>query len=165
MKNLQFIKISFLLLGLVLFASCSKDKDAGPSTNITYDGAAFNVTTVTLVGVSSQGDGHAALSFINVNGTSSKTLTIDVEYAKGVSLSGTYAFPQTAGTLYLDDFLTNYTEMSTTTMNFTETSLQSGTVTLKDNGNANYAVTFDFTMENGKIFKGTYSGKVQANLQ
>jgi hypothetical protein len=108
------------------------------------------------------GEGHAGITLVNTDGTVSKSLGIDFEYSPDASVSGTYSFPQNNTDRYLDDWLTNYTEMSQSSSGGSSesTNLQEGTVTVKDNGGSNYSVTVDLTMVDGKVFKGTYQGKM-----
>lgn len=150
-----------LLPGLM---SCQSDDEPSTSNSIKLNGEPFKIQSATLVGVSLDGDGHAAITFVNTDGTLSKTLSIDVEYTANESVSGTYSFPENGTDKYLDDWMTNYTVMtqSSSGMDSESTNLETGTVTVKDNGNSNYTVTIDLTMVDGKVFKGTYQGKMQA---
>lgn len=152
----------YLLLIALLFQSCQVDNiDPTSENEITVDGASFEVTVVTLVGISMEDAGHASISFTGTNGVLSKVLTVNVEYSPSQPLDGTYAYPSVSGARYLDNFLTNYTEMTSSGPTYA-TVLEKGTVTLKDNGDSNYTITMELTMIDGKVFKGTYQGAVQA---
>jgi len=156
-------KIAILSLAAILFlVSCGSDDDAKPSvTNtIKLDGEAFSITAPSLMGVSIDGEGHAGITFTNTNSTGelTKVLSIDFEYSPSESVSGTYSFPQ-GTSRFLDDWLTNYTEFSMSSGSSNSTNLESGTVTVTDNGNNNYTVVVDLTMIDGKHFEGKYSGK------
>jgi hypothetical protein len=151
----------FSLLLTILLLGCSDDEN-GPQNSITLNGSSFKITTATLIGISIDGEGHAAISFSNVTNTSNKNLTIDFEYSPNQTLSGTYSFPQ-GNNRYLDDFLTNYSEFIN--QGFYSTELEEGTLTLTDHGNSNYTVTIDLTMLDGKVFSGTYKGKIASQFQ
>lgn len=119
-------------------------------------GQSYNVTSASLLGITLGGQGHAVFQFVQVSGSTVKTLAIDIEYFTNIPLDGVYSFPQTGIDRYLDDWLTNYTEMNGITSNSFH--LVSGTVTVKDNGKSNYTVTMDLTLEGGKTYKVTYKG-------
>ncbi|WP_152425175.1 hypothetical protein [Nafulsella turpanensis] len=150
-----------LFLFVFLLSACTKEGMSPSGNSLTLNGAPFEVATVSLLGVSLEGEGHAGLTFTGREGTTAKTLTVDFEYSPAQAVDGTYAFPQTNGARLLNDWLTNFTEF-----NFSgetnSTNLEKGTVTIKDNGDSNYTVTIDLTMTDGKVFKGTYRGDVQA---
>lgn len=150
----------FVLALLPVLMSCQSDDEPSVVNTIALDGQPFNIQSASLIGVSIDGEGHAAITLINTDGTLSKSLGIDFEYSPDASVSGTYSFPQNNTDRYLDDWLTNYTEMTQATSE--STNLTEGTVTVKDNGGSNYTVTIDLLMEDGKVFKGTYQGKMQA---
>jgi hypothetical protein len=163
MKRYHFFKTYLLLIvTLISFSGCS-DSDNEPSVEntITMDGAAFKDPTVTLLGVSISGEGHAAITFTVTNSTLTKVLTADFEYSPTATIPGTYSFPEKSNYRLLDDWLTNYTEFNgTNEMN--STNLESGTLTLEDLGGSRYAITIQLTMIDGTIFQGTYKGPVTA---
>ena len=119
------------------------------------DGASFDVTMASILGVSIDGEGHAGIAFVSTDGSISKTLNIDIEYFVAKPVAGDYAFPQTGTARYLDDWLTSYSEINGT--NFVSTNLASGTVSVTHNGEDNYTVIMDLTMDDGTVFKGTYT--------
>jgi hypothetical protein len=125
------------------------------------DGVALKETTVTLLGVSLDGEGHAGITFTVSDGSLTKVLTVDFEYSPSASLAGTYSFPETNNHRLLDDWLTYYAEFSGTS-EMTSTNLESGTLTLEDLGGSRYAITIHLTMVDGTIFQGTYKGPVSA---
>lgn len=154
-STLVSLFFAFILIG------CSDDEN-GPQNSIQLNGSSFKITAATLVGVSLDGEGHAAITFSNVSNSSSKNLTIDFEYSPSQSLSGTYSFPQ-GNNRYLDDFLTNYNQFVNS--EYYSTELETGTLILTDHGNSNYTVTIDLTMLDGKVFSGTYKGKIASQFQ
>lgn len=159
------INAFYLLLMGLLFQSCAVDNiDPTSENGLSIDGSSFDVTVVTLVGISLEDLGHASLTFTGTNGALTKTLNVDFEYDPAQPVNGTYAFPGASGTRLLNDWLTNYTEMPVTGAVYA-TTLEKGTVTVKDNGDSNYTITIDLEMEDGKKFKGTYQGAVQAVFQ
>lgn len=163
MKRNYLIKTYLLLfVALVWFSGCS-DSDSEPTVEntMTRDGVAFKETTVTLLGVSISGEGHAGVTFTDSNGSLTKVLTVDFEYSPSTSLTGTYSFPETNNHRLLDDWLTYYAEFSGTS-EVTSTNLESGTLTLEDLGGSRYAITIHLTMLDGTIFQGTYKGPVAA---
>lgn len=159
------LHIKALLLFMALlpaFISCDSDDETSTVNNITMDGEPFTVHSASLIGVSMDGEGHAAVNLVNTDGSVSKSLSIDFEYSPNASVSGTYSFPQEGTDRYLDDWLTNYSVMSHSGGSSESTNLLEGTVTVKDNGGSNYTVTVDLKMVDGQLFKGTYQGKMQA---
>jgi hypothetical protein len=160
MKNLLFLNC-LLFASILVIQSCSDDD--GPSSNITLDGSSFKVSSVTLLGISQDNEGHAALTFASVDGNNSKILTVDFEYDGVTTVTGTYSYPQTGSNRFLDDWLTNYTEVTGTT-EVTSTVLDTGTVTVTAHGNATYTVVIDLKMVDGQVFKGTYKGKVEESF-
>lgn len=153
-----------LLLSCLLIQGCTVDNiDPTSENKLTVDGAAFDVTVATLLGVSIDDDGHAVLSFTGTNGALSKVLTVDVEYSPSQPVDGTYAYPAENGARKLDNYLTNYTEMTMSGPTYA-TILEKGTVTIKDNGDSNYTITLDLLMVDGKVFKGSYRGEVQTTF-
>ena len=151
---------TLLMFGMIALILSGCSDDDGPSTQnkITLDGARFNISTATIVGVSIDGEGHAGISFTDANNTSSKTLNVDIDYFGDSNVAGTYSYPQEQGDGLLIDALTTYTEM-TTDGDVYSTTLVSGTASVKANGGDNYTVTINLEMEDGKIFSGSYSGK------
>jgi len=143
----------------LILTGCGSDDPPSVQNTITIDGSPFTIIAPTLIGVSIGGQGHAAISFTGITGSVSKTLSIDFEYSPSVTLSGSYSFPQTGTDRLLDNWLTNYAEMSTSGAgSLYTTNLDFGKITIQDNGGNNYTVTIDLTMLDGKVFKGTYRG-------
>lgn len=153
---------TFLLL-LVLFLSACGKEEVNPSSGntLTLNGDAFEVSFASLMGVSIEDEGHAGITFTGNKGTTAKTLMIDIEYSPSKAIDGTYSFPQTGTDRYLNDWLTNYSEISVDGES-NSTNLQKGSVTVKENGDSNYTISIDLEMKDGKHFKGTYRGEVQA---
>ncbi len=164
MKKYGLLTICLLLSSLFL-QSCTVDNiDPTAQNVITQNGEKFDVTVVTLLGISIEGDGHAVLSFTGTNGALTKVLTVDVEYDPSQPVSGNYASPAVSGTRVMNSILTNYSEMPLVGAMYA-TILEKGSVTLKDNGESNYTITLDLEMKDGKKFKGTYQGDVQETYQ
>lgn len=160
-----FLRMLLFVIALVpCVMGCGSDDDE-PTTksSITLDGQSFKIHSASLIGVSLDGEGHATINFVSTDGSLTKSLGIDIEYSPDQPVSGTYSFPQSGTDRYLDDWLTNYTEMTQTSsgVNSESASLVEGSVTVRDNGGSNYTVTMDLTMEDGKVFKGTYQGQMQ----
>lgn len=166
MNTLINIKRFLLAIAFIpALISCQSDDDKPSTSNtITLDGQPFKIQSASLLGVSMDGEGHVGITFVNTDGTLTKSLGIDFEYTANQSVSGTYSFPRAGTDKYLDDWLTNYTVMNQSSSGMTSesTHLSEGTLTVKDNGDSHYTVTIDLTMEDGKVFKGTYQGKMQA---
>jgi hypothetical protein len=161
MKSYQGIKFSLILFVALTWLSACSDDDKTPTVEntIKMDGSTFNVASASLLGVSIDGEGHAGITFTNTDGSVTKSLTVDFEYSPLTTLSATYSYPQVTNKRLLDDWLTTYSEFNQTT-EMTSTNLESGTLTLEDNGNSKYTVTIDLTMVDGKVFRGTYKGTV-----
>lgn len=154
MKSRLFLSITALIL-LTLF-SCKKDDVSKNANDIKMNGEAFSVKMASILGISAGDEGHSGITLVAGSGLIVKTLTIDVESFTKETLAGTYSYPQQEGDKYLDDFLTNYSEFVNDDMS--STTLSSGTVTVEYNGGKNYTVIMDLTMDDGKQFKGTYTG-------
>lgn len=163
MKRNHLIKTNLLMIVAVLWFSGCSDSDSEPTVEntITMDGVAFKETTVSLLGVSLSGEGHAGVTFTVSNGSLTKVLTVDFEYSPSASVTGTYSFPETNNHRLLDDWLTYYAEFNGTS-EMTSTNLESGTLTLEDLGGSRYMITIHLTMIDGTIFQGTYKGQVAA---
>jgi hypothetical protein len=156
MKILKFL--SLLLFVSLVLVSCGSDE---PSAGISIAGKSFKVISASLLGVSISGDGHATISLTSVTNTStSKTLSLDFDYSPSSPVSGSYSFPQAGSDRFLDDYLTNYTEITFSGggSSVNSTNLKSGKITIQDNGNDNYTVTMDLTMLDGTVIKGKYRG-------
>ena len=160
MKKQGLLFICLFVISL-LFQHCTVDNiDPTSENKLTLDGATFQVTLASLVGVSMEDSGYAALSFTGTNGALSKILTVNFEYSPSQAVAGTYAYPSENGARYLDNYLTNYTEMTASGPTYA-TVLEKGTITVKENGDSHYTITIDLLMVDGKVFKGSYTGKVQ----
>ncbi|HEY3429968.1 MAG TPA: hypothetical protein VGK39_04765 [Cyclobacteriaceae bacterium] len=154
MKNVKSLLL--LLLVSLILVSCDSDE---PSAGVTIDGKSFNVISASLLGVSIGGDGHATISLTSANSSMSKTLSLDFEYSPNSPIEGNYSFPQVGSDRYLDDWLTNYSEITLSGGgSINSTNLETGKITIQDNGNNNYTVTMDLTMIDGTIIKGKYRG-------
>lgn len=163
MKISHVFKMFLLLpVAIVCLSSCS-DSDDGPSmeNSMKMNGNAFQVTTVSLIGVSMDDEGHAGITFTYTDGSITKALTVDFEYSPTAAVSGNYSYPLVNNERLIDEWLTSYTEFNGSNET-TSTNLEEGTLTLKDNGGSNYTITIELTMIDGKVFKGTYTGPVVA---
>lgn len=159
---LHITSVLFVLALLPILMSCQSDDEPTTINTVMLDGQPFKIQSASLLGVSVDGEGHAGITFLSADGTITKSLSMDIEYSPNTPVSGNYSFPQNNTDRYLDDWLTNYTVMTQASGGSAEsTSLQEGTVTLKDNGGSNYSVTIDLKMVDGKVFKGTYQGQMQ----
>lgn len=160
MKNPGLNTLCLLFFAAILF-SCSKE-EVNPSAKntLSLDGQPFAVTMVSVMGISMDDAGHVAISFTGMDGTNTRSLAIDIEYVPSQPISGSYSFPHTSDTRHLDDWLTNYTEFNGSN-EVSSTNLESGTVSVTDNGKSNYTITMDLEMKDGKKFSGTYQGPVQ----
>jgi hypothetical protein len=165
MNRYHVTKTYLLMIVFLVWMSGCSDDDKGPSTqnSIQVNGAAFKITTAQLIGVSIDDEGHAGITFTNSDGSLTKSLSIDFEYAPSAGLSGTYSFPVANGNRSLDDWLTTYTEFNGTNA-VVSTNLDFGTLTLEDHGKSKYTVTIDLTMTDGKVFRGTYTGTINSNF-
>jgi len=167
-----------MLIGLWLLSltvvSCSSDdsgdKDANEdvltnSNSLKINGETYAVMTPTLLGVSSRGEGHAAVAFPNTNATGDETniLTIDFDYTGDRSVDGDYSYPAPEGQKGLTT-LTNYLEFvqinnETSVVSF---SIKEGSFSIKHNENDNYTASINVIVENENgethTFEGEYTG-------
>lgn len=158
MKQIHSLFKPLALLAIIFsFYSCSEDVD-GPVTNnsVKLNGNSFQVRTATLLGVSLDSEGHAALSLVSNEGLLVKTLNIDFEYATAEPMDGAYAYPESGEVRLINDWLTTYTIFEGDS--FESEHLEEGSMTLVHNGGNNYTVTMDLKMEGGSVFQGTYTG-------
>jgi hypothetical protein len=155
----RIFAFAFLVVLTASFTGCSDDDGDSTQNSIKMDGESFKVVGPSIIGVSMDGEGHAAVTFSN--GT--KILLIDFEYSTVATISGTYSYPDNGTDRLIDEWLTSYTVYSNE--EFYDTHLASGTITVKHNGSDNYTVTMDLTMEDGTEFKGTYKGKFTTQFQ
>lgn len=163
---IQIMKKSInLFLTLVtltmLFISCGSDTENGglSENKITLDEQPFSINESSIGGVSIKDSGHTVVTLISTNGTQKKTLQIDLPTFTKETIANTYSFPEKEGHLVLNEFLTNYIFFEKESI--TSVGLSNGTAIIKHNGGNNYSITIDLTMQDGKIFKGTYSGDFQ----
>ncbi len=155
------INLFFILLFAVLFTSCRDDDTPAVQNTIQLDGEVYTIVAAAIIWVPLGGEGgHAAIYLYN-SASPVKALAIDIDYTDENNIDGNYAFPQTAEDLYLNALLTNYVESDGTT-NYS-TKLESGMVTIKNNGGNNYTVTMDLTMLDGKVFVGEYTGEFKVS--
>lgn len=157
----KHLSLSLIILVFIIFTACSADDVIpGVRNTLTLNGQTFQVTTASITGVAIDNEGHAGISFTQVSNTVSKTLTIDIDYTGNSQVAGKYSYPLVGTDKYLDDFLTSYTEISITSNGTISnaTSLSTGSVTIQHNGANSYTVSIDLVMEDGKEFKGSYSG-------
>lgn len=152
-----------VLISVVAFFSCSEDDGTQTQNSIRVDGEAYKVVAPSLVGVSLDGEGHAAITFVNSSSSTMQSLTIDFEYSPGVSVSGTYVFPANGTDRLLNDWLTSHTWYDGD--DAYDTHLSTGTLIVKHGGADHYTVTLDLTMENGTVFTGTYKGEFTTQFQ
>ena len=155
--NLSYI---FVVIFSIISA-CSSDDDLSTSNSLQINGEPFTVTSASILGVSLGGAGHAAITLVSTNLSTTRTLTIDFDYVANQPIAGDYAYPQSANQGLLDDWLTNYSEFNGTTSS-NSLHLQEGELTIIDNGGNNYTITMDLTMDDGTTkFSGTYQGDFQ----
>jgi len=155
MKTLLKLSLSILLFLTVL--SCSKNDDLSPNSNtIEMDGESFSVVSASITGISIGDDGHTGITFSNASDLQVKTLTIDVESFTEETIEGNYSYPANEDDKLLDDWLTNYTYFAGTTS--TSSNLESGTVSIVNNGGNNYTIDMNLTMNDGATFVGSYTG-------
>jgi hypothetical protein len=104
MKINEVMKYCLLAILIAGVSACS-DSDNGPSTenSMKMNGSGFEVTTVSLIGVSLDGEGHAAVTFTYTAGSVTKALTVDFEYSPAAQISGNYAYPSVNSERLIDD--------------------------------------------------------------
>jgi hypothetical protein len=154
---------ALILLSFVSLASCGDDDGSSTQNSIRLDGESFKVMAPSLVGVSMDGEGHAAFTFANGSTSTMRSLTIDFEYSPDEPLTGTYVYPDNGEDRLLEEWLTSYTWYDGQDSN--ETHLSDGSLIVKHNGADNYTVTMDLTMEDGSEFTGTYKGEFNTQFQ
>ena len=158
LNNLNW-KIFVFAAVFAIIAGCSSDDDSSPPNSITIDGEPFAVTTASILGVSLGGTGRAAITLVNSDLSTTRTLTIDFDYVADQSIEGDYAYPQSGSLRLLDDWLTNYSVLNGSTND--SVNLEEGELTIVENGGKNYTITMNLTMDDGTVFSGTYTGDFQ----
>ena len=152
-----------VLFSIVALVSCGDDEGSTTQNSIRLDGDPYKVIAPSIQGVSLDGEGHAAITFMNGGASTMRSLTIDFEYSPGASLTGTYVYPANSTDRLLDEWLTSYTWYDG--QDSYDTHLSTGTLIVKHNGADNYTVTLDLTMEDGSVFTGTYKGEFTTQFQ
>jgi hypothetical protein len=154
LRGLLVVALAFLLI------QCGKDEDSLPKSNsVKMDGQSFKIVSASMIGVSMDENGHTSISLVTGSDTEAKILTMDVESFSRATIEGEYAYPQVGDKKLLDDWLTNYTVVVGSSME--STNLESGEVSVIHNGEDNYTVELNLTMDNGVTFTGSYSGDFQ----
>lgn len=156
-KSISLLKSVIILLAVLSFTGCSKDESSPTNNSVELDGNNFTISTATMLGVSIDDDGHTAITMINSNGSTIKTLTIDVESFTRATIEGDYAYPEDTDKKLIDDWLTSYTIIDDDSQT-TSTNLETGEVTITNNSGNNYTIDINLTMISGETFEGSYTG-------
>jgi hypothetical protein len=161
-------KLYLLLLALVVLASCKKDEDEGPSSNVKYEGKTYALAKAYIENYGEWDDG-----LYNFDLTlASESVTVTENDASGVGniayfemlsssptelAAGTYTYSASFSTA--NTFATGFVGLDFDIANLTGTilSLVGGTVEVKKDG-ANYTITFNGVLATGKTVTGTYKG-------
>lgn len=157
----QTIKFTLIFLLTLSLTQCEKDDNTTlkNSNSIKMDDNDFVIASASMVGVSIGDDGHTGITLVSGNATQANTLTIDVESFTKETIEGEYAYPEEDGKKLLDDWLTNYSVFDGSTMN--SSNLESGEVSITNNGGNNYTIDMNLTMDDGVTFIGKYAGDFQ----
>ena len=159
-KSARLFKSILVLFIAISLIQCKKDDDTPEVINsVMMNENNFIVATANIIGVSIGDDGHTGITLISGSGTQTTTLTIDVESFTQATIEGDYAYPEESGKKILDDWLTNYTVYNGSTME--SSSLESGEVSITNNGGNNYTIVMNLEMVDGINFNGTYTGEFQ----
>ncbi len=154
------MKSFILLLFVALLWSCNSDDNEPKNNNsILINGESINIVSASILGVAMDGSGHAGITLTSGDQTEAKILTMDVSYAGDNVVVGEYSFPSDNGATEMNDWLTNYTIQSGNS--FETEHLESGAITVIDNGNDNYTIDMDLIMDGGTVIKGSYTGDFQ----
>ncbi len=160
MNYMRLKNIAWIIATIMVLVACEKD-NTEPKTNnsIKMDGQSFTVASASMIGVSIGDDGHTGITLVSGSGTQANTLTIDVESFTKETIEGEYAYPVESGKKQIDDWLTNYSVFNGSSM--TSSNLESGEVSVTNNGGNNYTIDMNMTMDDGVTFIGTYTGEFQ----
>lgn len=160
MRSKRLINIVMLAVAILLTSSCEKDDSAPKNSNsIKMNDKDFVVVSASMVGISIGEDGHTGISLVSGSETQVNTLTIDVESFTQATIEGNYAYPEESSKKLLDDWLTNYSIFDGTSM--TSSNLESGEVSVTNNGGNNYTIDMSLKMADGVSFIGEYTGEFQ----
>lgn len=152
------LQVLFLLMVIILLNSCKKDDNSTKSENsITIDGRQFQVTSASIMGVSTGDFGHAAVILNKINGTRYETIAVDFDYEVGKSVDGDYAYPQSGDMELINAPLSIFTIVDESSI-ISTLHLETGTMKITKNAEAHYTVIIELMMTDGTVIKGTYSG-------
>lgn len=159
------MKISSLFLLLftsLIIAACGSDD---VTSRISIDGKSYHVGDAHLNITTINGEGHAAISFSSLpEDGMTKLLNIGFEYSQNSPVSGNYSYPQVGSDRHLlENIITHYAEIREG--NSQATYLESGKITVKDNGNDDYTLTMDLIMLDGTVVTGKYRGVFTVTVQ
>jgi len=166
MNKILNLSVSVILCGiLVFFASCKKDSESSEPIvsgqikleNVTYD---ISVVSVQTIATGDESIAHISLISASVSG---KIITVQLGcfYPSSGGISGTYNLQNDDNDVrYLDSWMSNYSVTEGTVSIEMYNNLQSGTATIKDNGNSNFDISFKIQPSAGSEIEGTYSGVV-----
>jgi hypothetical protein len=156
----NYYKIISILLLAILFTQCEKD-DSTPqnSSSIKMNDKEFIVTSASMTGVSIGDEGHTSITFVNTNGSQVNNLSIDVESFTKETIKGDYVYPEESNKKLIDDWLTNYSVFSNSTIQ--SSNLESGELSVAHNGGNNYTIHMNLLMVDGVTFNGSYTGDFQ----
>lgn len=159
MKHKALINLVIFTVAIIFATSCKKDDSSASINSIKMDGSNFSVASASMIGISIGDDGHTGITLVSGSAAQAKTLSIDVESFTKETIEGDYAYPEVSNKKRLDDWLTNYSVFSGTSV--TSTNLKSGDVSVSNNEGNNYTIKLNLTMEDGVTFIGEYTGEFQ----
>lgn len=146
MKNTIKLSLTVILL-IFTFTYCTNDSlEVVTKNEITLDGEAFLIDKASIMAESVGEEGHSAIVLTSGN----TSLTIDIPVFTKDKLTGTYSYPKINQHRLLNHETTNYKNSSNVER------LEKGTVVIMHEGRNYFSVKVDITMQNGKVFKGTY---------
>lgn len=151
------ICIALVFLSMVFVnSSCSSDDDGGTaSSGVTIDGETFNGTVAILLKLATTENTYSFNITDPSDVSNVKSITIAVTFPLEASVTGDYAHPTTGDRVLQETSFYTISNPAGGTSTSSALFDGTGTVTITDNGNENYTLVFDMTMDNGVVVKGT----------
>jgi hypothetical protein len=153
----KLVMSALFLCTAIGMLSCSSDDDSSSNVGVTINGEAFNGTVAILLKIETTENTYSFTITDPSDLTNVKTITIGVTFPLAMSVTGDYAHPTTEDRVFQE--ISFYSISNPATGSGTSSAMfnGTGTVTITDNGNENYTLVINMTMDDGVIVKGTFT--------
>ena len=152
------LSIALVVLSMVFVApSCSSDDDSSSSSGVTINGESFNGSISILLKLATTENTHSFTITDPSDITKVKTITIAVTFPLATSTTGDYTHPTTGNRVLQETSFYSISNPAAGTSTSSAIFDGTGTATITDNGNENFTLVFDMTMDDGVVIKGTFT--------